>query len=169
MKIWKEDVVNGVLDITRFEERIGHNYNDIRELSAHGIKELVVIPYLPQELLTFDIVDCGLKELPPLPDSLINLWCWCNKLSFLPDTLPPNLSAIDCSGNPISEFSKEFPETLDEIHIRCTYINHKVYINWLKIDGIDYNTWVIEPNVENPNTSKYFEYYENALARFQRK
>ena len=62
-----------------------------------------------------------MTELPELPDSLIELWCYNNNLSELPE-LPISLKELWCGSNKLTELP-ELPDSL--IKLACCYNNIK--------------------------------------------
>ena len=140
VKVWQEDVVCGQLNVYKFEARTKHDYRQLTELSAHGIKNLIEIPFLPHSLRILDIVNCGLIELPPLPPTLRDLWCWGNNIRRLPRFLPVRLEHIDCSNNPIDTFPSSLPLTLKKLYARnCNLSKVSSNIKGLEIIEIGYD------------------------------
>jgi Leucine-rich repeat (LRR) protein len=64
----------------------------------------------------FSLSRMGLTELPPLPPTLIEFYCYKNAITSLPP-LPPTLEVLDCDGNQLTELPP-LPSTL--VHLYCS-------------------------------------------------
>ena len=62
-------------------------------------------------IISLDLSNCGLTELPKLPDRLIDLKCGGNRLVSLPE-LPKGLKVLNCSWNRIVSLPEKMPDSL---------------------------------------------------------
>ena len=58
----------------------------------------------------------GLTELPPLPNTLIDLNCSNNRLTRLPEQLPDNLKELSCSNNRLIRLPEHLPNSLTVLY-----------------------------------------------------
>ena len=58
----------------------------------------------------------GLTALPPLPSDLTQLYCDCNEISALPNSLPSTLVTLFCSDNILTALPTTLPLTLTELY-----------------------------------------------------
>ena len=107
---------------------------------------------------TLDLTYLTVIELPELPNDIIKLYCYNNKLTKLPE-LPDSLKVISCGNNKLTKFPKlpkgleqlycfvnkltelpELPESL--FHLSCwnnnlPYIDLNGYWKWYKEEHPD--------------------------------
>ena len=74
-----------------------------------------------KNLTVLKIQDCGLKQLPVLPPTLVALECDRNTLTQLPTPLPSTLVALQCSVNQLTQLPPILPPGLVALH--CGYNN----------------------------------------------
>jgi len=74
------------------------------------------IDIFPDRLQTLRLCNCNLKSIPPLPDTLIELYLFANKnLTSLPP-LPNSLKELDCAHNDLSSLP-QLPNSLNIINV----------------------------------------------------
>ncbi|MDX1373883.1 MAG: leucine-rich repeat domain-containing protein, partial [Nitrososphaeraceae archaeon] len=110
----KLDIPLTVIEINEFEKLISFDcYNC-------GLEEL---PELPNTLMELKCSHNRLERLPKLPDSLELINCSCNKIKKLTEgKLPGKLKKLVCHANRIKEIS-EFPGNLAELYCYRNLIN----------------------------------------------
>jgi hypothetical protein len=62
--------------------------------------------------IPLDLSRLGLTELPELPEGLVELICYHNRLTKLPDKLPASLRYLNCSGNQLTRLPDNLPARL---------------------------------------------------------
>jgi E3 ubiquitin-protein ligase SlrP len=72
-----------------------------------------------------DLSYLGLRELPPLPDRLIELNCgWNATLSTLPTKLPENLRLLNCSHSRLTRLPDTLPSDLEKLVCHNNLLTH---------------------------------------------
>ena len=117
MQIWKEDIIDNTFFPELFEKRNYYRYKYIHILAANEIPWFKTISILPEFIVTLEITNCGITELPYLPKKLKNLWCWKNSIKSIKE-FPENLEKIDCSDNPLEELPEQLPDKMIEFYAR---------------------------------------------------
>jgi hypothetical protein len=80
---------------------------------------ITALEKLPPQLKYLWCSGTDIQFLPPLPDTIINLYCYSNRLTTLPERLPPGLIDFNCSENKLRTLPSHLPSSL--ITLNCEY------------------------------------------------
>ncbi len=105
------------MELFNLEEYLSSLPDDIEEIHISG-QDFICIPSL-ERFKNLKYLDCTgnyLRNLPVLPETLIELQCKFNKIVSLP-ILPKALKILDCSINRLTNLP-ELPKTIEELNCR---------------------------------------------------
>ena len=115
IKFWFSEFNGGVVDPPSFDKLLEmDDYNDIIGIDCSDCK-LKELPRLPNSLMELNCNNNLLKELPELPNSLMDLHCGNNMLKRLPE-LPSSLRLLACYENNLIVLPK-IPNSVE--HLYC--------------------------------------------------